>query len=150
MAIVAKNGRPSISTLDPKNSTRVGSGLIAGTANIAPGDACYIASTGLVELSNAASTSTARVDGYAFEAANIGQAITLYTDIEFAYSLGMTPGTKVYVGSTTSSPTAGVAGGLDTLVQPALTTTYGGGFQTSLHCGIVIDATRIRLFRTMY
>lgn len=131
MAAVAKSGTPSLcSVLPPQSSTIVG--LKAGEA-IAAGDACYIKSDGLVWKSNGTSANAAaKVDGWAMTACPVGEAVTLYFDVNIRYGAGMTPGTRLYL-----STTAGL------LVDAATT----GG---TAPIGFVIDATRIRVWQSRY
>jgi hypothetical protein len=107
---------------------------LAGEA-IAAGDACYIkASDGKVYKSTgAAATAPAKVDGFAAQATPLGEAVTLFTDVEFYYGTGLTPGARYYV----SGATAGL------LVDAA--STGGTG-----HVAHAIDATRIRVYQSRY
>lgn len=133
MAAVAKSGTPSLSSVLPPQSQQI-AGLLAGVA-IAAGDACYIdATTGRVLLSTgAAANAAAKVRGYAAEAAAIGEAVTLFFDVNFRYGAGLTPGTRLYLSGTT-------AGGLDTAVST-------GG---TAPIGFVVDATRVHLWQSRY
>lgn len=128
MALIAKSGTPSLATALPCAANQVGSGLRAGEA-IAAGDSCYIkGADGLVWRSNGTGANeAARCDGLAAKAAAAGEAVTLYTDVEFHYGSGLTPGAPYYVGAT--------AGRLDT----APTT---GGITP---VAFAVDATRIRV-----
>jgi hypothetical protein len=128
MALVAKSGTPSLATATPAANAQVGSGLRAGEA-IAAGDACYIkGADGLVWRSNGtAATEPSKCHGFAAKAAAVGEAVTLYADVEFHYGSGLTPGASYYVGAT--------AGRIDT----AATT---GGLRPVAHA---VDATRIRV-----
>jgi hypothetical protein len=129
MAAVAKSGTPSLSTVLPGGNCFVGSNLKAGAA-IAAGDACYIASTGLVLLATgAANTAPAQVDGFAAAAAASGEAVTLLTDVDMHYGSGLTPGVRYYLSGTT-------AGGLDTA-------TSTGGL---IAIAKAIDTTRVRVY----
>lgn len=131
MAVIAKSGTPSLSSVLPGQDKTI-SGLLAGEA-IAAGDACYIASTGLVMRSNGtAATAPAAVVGFAAKAASSGEAVTLVFDVNIRYGAGLTPGTKVYLFTT-----AGAIG-------DAATT---GG---TAPIGVVIDATRIRVWQSRY
>lgn len=133
MAAVAKSGTPSLCTPTPDSSHRVGSGLYAGVA-IAAGDACYIAAAGTVLLSTgAAATAPAKVRGFAGIAAAAGEAVTLFTDVDFNYGSGLTPGADLFLSAAT-------AGALSD------TATTGG----TAPIGFVIDATRIRVFQSKY
>lgn len=131
MATVAKSGTPSISTTVPCPAHHI-SGLVAGAA-IAAGDLCYIGSAGTVLQSNGTSTgAAAKCDGIALQAAALGEAVSLYNDVNVRYGSGMTPGTRLYV-----QTTAG-------LISDAATT---GG---TAPIGFVIDATRVRIHGSRY
>lgn len=128
MAAVSKSGTPSLATMLPGGNCFVGSNLKAGAA-IAAGDACYIASTGLVHpATGAANNAAAQVDGFAAAAAAAGEAVTLLTDVDFHYGSGLTPGARYYLSGAT-------AGGLDTA-------TSTGGL---IAIAKAIDATRVRV-----
>lgn len=131
MATVTKVGTPSISTTVPCPAHHI-SGLVAGEA-IAAGDLVYIASTGLVMKSNGtAVNAAAKVDGIALQAAAIGEAVSVYNDVNVRYGSGMTPGTRLF-----AQTTAG-------LISDVATT---GG---TAPIGFVIDATRIRIHGSRY
>jgi hypothetical protein len=132
MAQVAISGTPSLSTPVPCSGHRVGSGLLAGEA-IAAGNICYIKSDGKAWLSNGtAATAPAQCHGMALVAAAAGESVSLYTDVEVRYGAALTPGTKLFV-----SATAG------TLSDAATT----GG---TAPVGVVVDATRIRIWTSRY
>lgn len=132
MAAVAKSGTPSLSTPLPPRSQQI-AGLKAGEA-LAAGDACYIASTGLVMKSTgAAANAAAKVRGFAAEACAINEAVTLFFDVNFYYGAGLTPGIDVFLSGTT-------AGGLDTVAST-------GG---TAPIGFAVDATRIHLMQSRY
>lgn len=132
MAEIAKSGVPSMSSVLPPQNQRL-SGLKAGEA-IAAGDACYVASTGLVMRSTgAAANGAAKVRGYAFVDAPVGEAVTLYWDVNFRYGAGLTPGADYFLSGT-------VAGG----IADAAST---GGVQP---IGYAMDATRIHFFPSRY
>lgn len=133
MAAVAKSGTPSLCSQTPGREHQI-SGLYAGEA-IAAGDACYVkASDGKVWLSTgAAANAAAKVRGYAFAAASVGEAVTLYFGVNFYYGAALTPGTDLFLSGTTP-------GGL---VDAAST----GG---TAPIGYVIDATRVHLARSGY
>ncbi len=135
MAAVASSGTPSLATMLPCNGHRVGSGLICGE-DIDPCMPCYIkGSDGLVYKSNGTSANAAaKVRGWSAIAAKVAQndAITLYTDVEFRYGSGMTPGTDLFLATTAG-----------TLVDGATT----GGTEP---IGFVVDATTIRVFQSRY
>lgn len=130
MTTIAKSGKPSISTGAPDTSCSV-SGLIAGEA-LSAADACYIkTSDGKVYKSTgAAANAAAVVDGFAPDDCPIGEATSLYWDVNFRYGAALSPGSFAYLSAT--------AGLLDT----AATT---GGL---VPIGRVIDATRIYLFKS--
>ncbi len=135
MAAVAKSGTPSLSSIiyNPDNTHVVASGLKAAAA-IGPADACYINASGQVALATgAAANAAAKVRGFAAMAASAGEAVTLYTEVEFRYGAGLTPGTDLYLSGTTP-------GGLDTAVST-------GG---TAPIGFVVDAVRVRLFASRY
>lgn len=131
MAVIAKSGTPSLSSVLPGQDKTI-SGLLAGEA-IAAGDACYIASTGLVMKSNGTSANAAaKVDGFAAKAAAINEAVTLVFDVNFRYGAGMTPGARIYLATTAG------------LIDSAATT---GG---TAPIGFCVDATRIRVWQSRY
>jgi hypothetical protein len=131
MAQVAKSGTPSLSSVLPPSSQRI-SGLLAGEA-IEAGDACYIKSDGRIwKSTGAAANAAAKVDGYAATSAPVGEAVTLYFDVNFRYGSGLTPGARVYL-----SATAG------TLSDAATT----GG---TAPIGFCVDSTRIHLWQSRY
>jgi hypothetical protein len=133
MAVVAKSGTPSLTTIQPDGAQQVGSGLIAGEA-IGAADACYIkGADGLVYKSNGtANNAAAKCHGFAGAAAEAGQPVTLYDGVDFRYGSGLTPGTPLYVFTTAGQ------------VGDAATT---GGLGV---VGFVIDATRVRVFAGRY
>jgi hypothetical protein len=113
MAIVAKSGTPSITTLTPCPAHHLP--LIAGEA-IAAGDACYIkASDGKAYRCDGTTlnAAAAKCDGFAAMAAAINKPVTLYRDVVFAYGASLVPGAKYYVaaspnqGQLDTSPTTG-------------------------------------------
>lgn len=131
MALVAASGTPSLSSVTPPQSSQI-VGLLAGEA-ITAGAPCYINSAGKVMMSNGtAANAAAKVDGWAAAAAPINEAVTLYTDVNFRYGSGLTPGTRLYVNTTAG-----------TLSDAA---TIGG----TAPVGFVIDATRIRVWQSRY
>lgn len=133
MADIAKVGTPSMSSLDVPQNLRL-SGLRAGEA-IAAGDACYVKSDGLVWKSiGTAANAAAKVRGFAFAAAAVGEAVTLYWDVNFYYGAGLTPGADVFLSAT--------AGG-GAIADAAST----GG---TAPIGYVVDATRVHLDKSRY
>lgn len=131
MATLSKVGTPSPSTqLIPPGDKLTG--LVAGEA-IAAGDACYIKSDGKIWKSNGTSANAAaQVDGFAAEAASVGEAVTLLWNVNLRYGSGMTPGTKFYLSAT--------AGALDDAA------TTGG----TAWIAKAIDATRIWVKKSAY
>lgn len=133
MAAVAKSGTPSLCSTLPPQSQQLAGNLRAGEA-IAAGDACYIASTGLVMKSTgAAATAPAKVRGFAAEACAIGEALTLFFDVNFNYGSGLTPGADYFLSGTT-------AGGLDTVAST-------GG---TAPIAYAVDATKIHVKQSHY
>lgn len=131
MAVLSKSGTPSLATVTPCAAHQL-SNLVAGEA-IAAGDACYVKSDGLVWRSNGtAATAPAKVDGFAPKAYVVGEAVTLFFDVNFAYGSGLTPGARYYAAAT--------AGQLDTAA------TTGG----TAPVAFAVDATRIHVFQSRY
>lgn len=128
MAEIAKSGTPSMSSVLPPQNSQF-AGLRAGEA-IAAGDACRInAADGLVyRASGAAATAAANVHGWASEAAATGEAVTLFSEVNFRYGAGLTPGASYFLSGT-------VAGGI------ADAATTGG----TAPCAHAVDATRIHV-----
>lgn len=132
MAIVAKSGTPSLSSVVPEQAHVIGSGLRAGEA-IAAGDLVYIAAAGTVLRSNGTAAGVAaKVDGVAVKAAPTGEAIDVYRNIELRYGAGMTPGQRLYAAAT--------AGAIDNAA------TVGG----TAPIGFVVDATRVFIHGSAY
>jgi hypothetical protein len=132
MAAVAKSGTPSVCSQTPGREHQL-SGLLAGEA-ITAGDACYVKSDGLVWLSTgAAATAPAKVRGFAFTAAAVGEAVTLYHGVNWYYGAGLTPGADLFLSAATPGALSDVA-------------TTGG----TAPIGYVIDATRVRLNASAY
>lgn len=130
MAAVTLTGVPSIATDTPCQAHHI-SGLLAGEAIFA-GALCYIKSDGHVWLATgAAATAPAKVDGMALQAAAVGDAVSLYTDVNVRYGAGLTPGASLFLST----------GGL--IVDAATT----GG---TAPIGRVVDATRIRIWGARY
>lgn len=126
MATLTKVGTPSLASALPPASSAI-TGLLAGEA-IAAGDLCYIHSNGSVMRSNGTSANAAaRCRGMVLVAAAIGEAVSLYFDVNVRYGSGLTPGAQLFVSAT--------AGAIDDAA------TTGGALAT----GFVIDATRIRV-----
>jgi len=132
MAAVAASGTPSLSSVLPPQSQQI-AGLLAGEA-LTAGAPCYIkASDGKVYLSvGTAANAAAKVDGWAAEACAIGEAVTLFFDVNFRYGAAMTPGARLFVGAT--------AGVLDSVA------TTGG----TAPVAFVVDATRIHAMLSRY
>jgi hypothetical protein len=133
MAAVAKSGTPSICSQTPGSEHQI-SGLFAGEA-IAAGDACYVkAADGFVWLSTgAAANAAAKVRGFAAAAAAVGEAVTLYDGVNWYYGAALSPGADLFVSSATAGALSDVA-------------TTGG----TAPVGFVLDATRVKLFRSSY
>jgi hypothetical protein len=133
MAAIAKSGTPSLCSTLPPQSQQLAGNLRAGEA-LAAGDACYIKSDGLIwKSTGAAANAAAKVDGFAAEACAVGEAVTLFFDVNFYYGAALTPGARVYLSGTT-------AGGLDTA------TSTGG----TAPIGFCVDATRIHVQQSRY
>jgi hypothetical protein len=131
MAVIAKSGVPSLSTLIPPQANTI-VGLSAGE-DIAAGDPCYIKNDGLVYRSDGtAANAAAKVDGWATIPVKAGEAMTLVFDVNMRYGAGLTPGARVYLG-------VGAA-----VIGDAATT---GG---TAPIGFVIDASRIRCLQSRY
>ena len=133
MAEISKSGTPSICTATPCPAHTVANGITAGEA-IAAGDACYIKNDGKAwKATGAAANAAAKVDGFAAKAAAVNGAVTLYTDLEWHYGSGLTPGTALFLSGT-------VAGGVADAAS-----TGGTGV-----IGRVVDANRVRLWAGRY
>jgi hypothetical protein len=134
MAVIAKSGSPSFSSMNLDPGAQKLPALIAGEA-LAAGDACYIkASDGLVYRSTgAAANAAAKVRGFAPALVNIGEPVSLIFNVSMFYGSGLTPGTDVFLSGTTAGA----------LVDTAST----GG---TAPIGFVIDATRIYVFQSNY
>jgi hypothetical protein len=131
MAVIAKSGTPSLSSVLPGQDKTI-SGLLAGEA-IAAGDACYIKSDGKIWKSDGTSANAAaKVDGFALRAAAVNEAVTLVFDVNIRYGAGMTPGARIYLFTTAG------------LIGDGATT---GG---TAPIGFVVDATRIRVWQSRY
>lgn len=131
MATVAKSGTPSLSTTVPCPAHHI-AGLLAGEA-LSAGDLVYIKSDGKVWKSNGtAANAAAKVDGMVFVDTAVGEACSIYFNVNVRYGSGMTPGARLYL-----QTTAG-------LISDAATT---GG---TAPIGFVIDATRIRVMQSTY
>jgi hypothetical protein len=125
MALISKSGTPSLASPLPTGGDLI-RGLLTGEA-VTAGDVCYIASTGLVMLSNGTSANAAAVGfGIAAGDAALGEAVTLYRNVSMHYGAALTPGAPYFVGAT--------AGRLDTAA------TTGG----TVVVARAIDATRIQ------
>jgi hypothetical protein len=131
MAAIAASGTPSLASVTPPQSQQI-AGLLAGEA-LTAGAPCYVKSDGKVWLSvGTAANAAAKVDGWAAEACAVGEAVTLFFDVNFRYGAGMTPGARLFVGAT-----AGVLDGV---------ATTGG----TAPVGFVVDATRIHVWQSRY
>lgn len=130
VADIAKSGSPSLSSPLPPPSNQT-TGLVAGEA-LGLWDAVRIHSDGKVyKATGAANNASARVIGFVPQAHSSGDKdVTIYHgNVNVRYGAGMTPGGYVFL----SGATAGA------LADAAST----GGIQP---LGIILDATRIRLF----
>jgi hypothetical protein len=131
MAEISKSGTPSMCSVNPPQCNQFN--LLAGEA-LAAGDACYIKSDGKAwKSTGAAANAAAKVDGFAAEAAAVGEAVTLWFGVNFRYGSGLTPGAKYFVSGT-------VAGGLADAAS-----TGGTGMVAT-----AVDATRIHVNRSTY
>lgn len=101
----------------------MGSDYRAGEA-IAAGDALYIKSDGkLWKATGTANNAAAQVDGFAAAAAAVGEAVTMVTDVDFHYGVGLTPGARYYLSATAGAlETVATTGGLIAIAK-ALTGT---------------------------
>jgi hypothetical protein len=132
MADIAKSGTPSLSSVLPGQDKTI-SGLLAGEA-IAAGDACYIKSDGKIwKSTGAAANAAAKVDGFAAQAASVGEAVTLVFEVNFRYGAAMTPGARIYLSGATAGAIADAA-------------STGG----TAPVGFCIDATRVRVWQSRY
>lgn len=89
MALITRKTNVTLAKSYQANNT-VGSGLIAGEA-LSSGDACYIkASDRRVYKSGGTMANTgvenAQVHGFVLKAAAIGEPVTMYSDVDLAYS----------------------------------------------------------------
>lgn len=131
MAAVTLTGTPSLTTTLPCPAHHI-SGLLAGEA-LDAGNLVYIKSDGKVWKSNGTSANAAaKVDGIVMVATAVGEAASVYNDVNVRYGAGLTPGARLYL-----STTAG-------LIVDATTT---GG---TAPIGFVIDATRVRIHGSRY
>lgn len=131
MATISKAGVPSLSSVLPGQNDQF-AGLLAGEA-IAAYDACYIKSDGKVWRSTGtAANAAAKVDGWAAEACAVGEAVTLFFDVNVRYGSGLTPGARYFLSAT--------AGAIDDAA------TTGG----TAPVAFAIDATRIRAMQSRY
>lgn len=128
MAVLAKAGTPTLSTLLPPATNKLT--LTAGEA-IAAGDTCYVKSDGKIWRSvGAAANAAAVVDGFALSACAAGAAVTIGHGLRMDYGSGMTPGTPFYLGTAAGT------------LEDAATT---GG---TVVVARAIDATRLELVRS--
>lgn len=131
MATITKSGTVSLATTEPCPAHQI-TGLLAGEA-LLNGDLVYIKSTGGVwKADGGANDAEAAVAGIVLIAAQVGEAVTIYFDVNVRYGATLTPGAKLYLSAT------------DGLIDDAATT---GG---TAPIGFVIDATRIRVFGSRY
>jgi hypothetical protein len=127
MATIAKTGTPSLSSVLPPQNDMI-AGLLAGEA-IAPGDCCYVKSDGTVWRTNGtAATAPALFAGIYLGSSNVavGEALTLYHNVNVRYGTGLTPGARYFVSAT--------PGAIDDAA------TVGG----TVAVAFAVDATRIK------
>ncbi len=99
MADLVKAAVVMVTYLPPSSAQLTG--LVAGEA-IGIGDACYVKSDGAVWRSTgAAANAAAKVRGFASQAAAVSTPVSLYWDVIFTYSSGLTPGTDYYLSGAT-------------------------------------------------
>lgn len=111
MALIAKVGTPSLSSVVPPQTCVIASGIKAGE-DIKAGDVCYIASSGRAMRSDGTAADAKGVaHGIAARDADSGEAVTLFRGVEMRYGAGLTPGAPLYVAATAgrldSAPTVG-------------------------------------------
>src|SRR5580765_6063898 len=98
MAAVSKSGNPSLSSMNLDPGAQKLPALIAGEA-LAPGDACYVKSDGLVWRSiGTAANAAAKVRGFAPTTINVGEPVSLIFNVTMNYGSGLTPGIDVFLG----------------------------------------------------
>jgi hypothetical protein len=110
MAALTKGTNPGLTTPEPPNNARVGSGI--AEVAIYAGAPCRFTTTGGVTIaSGAADNAAAVVDGWAMKDYSIGETVTLYSDVNIGYGKGsnVVPGTFYYL-NTTAPGVAGVGG----------------------------------------
>lgn len=100
MALITRSSAASPDAVTAQFAPQI-SGLLAGAA-IDAAAPCYIASDGLVYMTNAtAADAVAAVFGFASKATPAGQAVTLFgIGTRYRYGSGLTPGTVLYAGAT--------------------------------------------------
>src|SRR4051794_24805803 len=105
MAEIAKSGVPSLSGTDVPPTHKL-SGMKTGEA-IAAGDACYIkkADGKIYRSTGAAVADAAYVDGWASQAVDANESITLLHGVRIRYGANLVPGTNYFLSGT-------VAGGI--------------------------------------
>ncbi len=132
MVAIAKSGTPSLSTLGPIPGANKLPTLTAGE-NIAAGDACYIkGDDGKVWRSDGSATDEeSAVHGFAPYAVNEGETITLFHQVTFRYGASLTPGARVFLGT-----------------SGALSTTATTGGRTPI--GFCVDTERIYFYQSRY
>lgn len=100
MAVIAKVGTPSLTTVEPCDANKLGP-FIAGE-DLAAGAPCYIKSDGKVWQSNGAAgqTTAAEVDGWTMQAVKVAQRqpVTIYRNVNIRYGTGLTPGASYFLG----------------------------------------------------
>lgn len=131
MTAISKSGTPSLATIGPNPGANKLPTLLCGEA-IAAGDACYIKSDGKIWRSDgSASDAESEVHGFAPVAAAVGDPLTLLFNVVFHYGASLTPGARVYLGTTGALSDAATTGGKGQI-------------------GFCIDTTRIYLYQSTY
>jgi hypothetical protein len=114
MALVTIASTASMDAASGGLAPHLSDGLVAGEALLAAAP-CYVkASDGLVYMSNGtAATEAASCFGFTARATAAGQPVSLFSiGTKFEYASGMTPGAKLYVGTTAGRlDTAATTGG---------------------------------------
>lgn len=120
MALITKNGTPSLSSPTPSRENTI-TGLHAGEA-IAAGDICGIAEDGRIMKADGTEIVPR---GIAAGRAAAGDPLTLYIGVNFHYGANLTPGADLFLGTD--------PGSLD-----------DAGGEGAVPIGFVVDTTRIR------
>lgn len=123
MAVVNKNGVPSLASLLPQQGDRPS---YMAAEDIEAGDACRITAAGVVR-----SIGAEDVDGFAAKSASEGESLTLFINQRIYYGSGLTPGASLY---------------LDTVTAGALNTTVGAGANAK-PVARVVDTDKIQVLQ---